>query len=336
MTPCITRRSFVAGIGSAVVGARGAWGQGRIWRIALVSATSAVSEMTETGGDSAAAALRELRRLGFVEGQNVSIDRYSGGGQPERYASLAQEVVATAPDIIFNMTSTPIGQALGAATKTIPIVFVITDAIDSGFVTNLAHPGGNVTGAQNAAGRTVDSKRIGLLHEAVPAAKSLAVVIPRTSWDLGAGPVIRDAAAASGLSLLLILEDTVGDEVSYRQAFDRIGRERIELVLVGQSSRAAASYRLLAELCAGTRTAAISANLAFVEAGGLMYYGASTAEAYVRAARYIARILNGERPGDLPVQLPETYEFIVNLKSAKGLAINLPAALLAQATEIRE
>ena len=336
-TSDITRRSFVAGAGAAVFGPHVAWGQARAWRIAVVNATDPVTEMTVSGNSNVATVLRELGRLGLVEGQNLTVDRYSGGGRTDQYESLAYRIVATGPDLIFNSGSGVIGRALMAATSTIPIVFGINDALAQGFVTNMGRPGGNVTGAQATAGLEQEAKKLELLHEAVPAARRVGVPVDQVAWETTSGPIIRTAAERLGLVLApSILSQPIG-EAAYEQALAIVQRERADLLYVASTTANVTYSPLLGRWCAANRLPGIG-NRAFVAEGGLMaYFAGDAGEYYVRAAGYVARILvNGERPGDLPVQQPDKFGLALNLKAAKALGLTLPGSILLQATEILE
>src|SRR5262245_60544341 len=197
------RRDFITLVG----GAAAAWPiaaraqQANVHRIAVVRPSGSVADLTEAGGNPSYRALfNELSRLGYVERQNLIVERYSGEGQQQRYAELAREVVRTKPDLIV-AASTPLVLIFKAATDAIPIVGTMADPVAYGVVSNLARPGGNVTGVSVDAGLEIWAKRLQILQEVVPIAKKVGYLYLRSSWDLAQGRVMQEAARQLRIAL---------------------------------------------------------------------------------------------------------------------------------------
>src|SRR6266550_6802496 len=202
------RREFTAGLLFAAA-TRPAWAQQRATppRIAIFHPAIPVALLTETGGGTAwRAFFGELRRLGYVEGKNLIIERYSAEGHHERYADMAREIVARNPDVIVTGTN-PVVSAFMAATSTIPVVAFMLDPLKAGLVTSLARPGGNLTGITLDAGIEIWGKRLQMLKEAIPSMAKVAFLGMRDGWEGSSGQVLRDAADRLGISLVWMLPE---------------------------------------------------------------------------------------------------------------------------------
>jgi putative ABC transport system substrate-binding protein len=323
------RREIIAAVGGAAMSwALPAHGQrtGKVYRIAILAANARHLPEFE--------AFREkLRELGHVEGGNLTLDwRYAEKGA-DQLPALAAELAALRPDVIVSIT-TPATQAVKATTSTIPVVFVnIGDPVAAGFVTSLAHPGGNMTGP-SILHPQISGKRLELLREVVPSA-SLAAVI----WNPGnlanrlQYEQTREAASSQGVRLLS-LEVQRRDEIE--RAFDTAKRHGVAGVLVVPDPLVGSHRPFVIDLATRSRLPAVYGYREFVEEGGLLAYGPSYPEQYRKAAIYVDRVLNGAKPADLPVEQPTTFELIINLKVAKALGLAIPAALLARADEVIE
>src|SRR3954463_2992392 len=221
------RRDFIAGLGgSAVVGPVAASAQsfGTQRRIAIFHPAIPTARLTETGGGSAwRAFFAELRRLGYVEGENLVIERYSAEGHHERYADLARQIVAASPDLIVTGTN-PVVMAFKAATGTIPIVGFMVDPVKAGLVPNLAKPGGNLTGITLDAGIEIWGKRLQILKEAVPSTTKAAFLGMREGWEGSFGQFLRDAAGRLGISLTSILPQS-GTASEIERLFDEMKQQ---------------------------------------------------------------------------------------------------------------
>jgi putative ABC transport system substrate-binding protein len=303
---------------------------GRVYRIAHVHPAMAVGHMLGHYN----IVFSELRRLGYVEGQNLVVERRSAEGRPERYAELARAILQLPPDLILTHSTSLVG-TFKAATNRVPIVgFTGLDPVAAGLVDSLMRPGGNVTGFTVSASDEIVGKHLELLREAVPTASRVAFLAPQSVWETRYGRVMREAAVRTGMKLVEASLRSPIQEPEYRRAFAAMVRDRVEILVVGDSPENIAHRRIVLELAAEARLPAIYPYRDFVEAGGLMAYATDIAAMYRRAAGYIARILAGANPGDLPYQQPTRFELIVNLKTAKALGLTIPPSVLLRADEV--
>jgi putative ABC transport system substrate-binding protein len=330
------RREFIAGLLLAGTMQRvQAQQPAKVYRIAVVSPAVPVAEMTETSPLRAYRALfTELRRLGYVEGHNLVVERYSGEGRTEHYAELARQVVRLKPDLI-QATSIVMVQHFKAATATIPIVGLTGYPVEAGLVASLARPGGNITGVSVDAGIEIWSKRIEYLKETVPSASRVGFLAIPFAWE-HAGRVLREAAPAMGMSLVgTPLEGTL-QEVEYRRVFEAITQQHADVLIVSPETENYVNRRLIFELSEKARLPAIYPYREFVEAGGLMAYGYDVGEVGHRAAGYIDQILKGANAGEIPIYQMTKFELIINVKAAEAIGLTMPPSLLLRADEVIE
>jgi putative ABC transport system substrate-binding protein len=276
--------------------------------------------------------VQELQRLGYVEGRNLTIDFLSAEDKPVRLPDLARELVRAKPNVILTLGTVESTVAAMKATTTIPIVFIhAIDPVRTGLVASLARPGGNVTGVTSL-NADLGAKRLELITEIVPSVRRVAVLVspvdPGTPSMVGA---LKSAANARRLHLDLVeIQDParLGGAVS-----DATKAGAGALLVLGSPPL----YRLspsLAQLVAKHRLPAVSAWRAFPEAGGLASYGTAIPEMFQRAAGLVDRILKGAKPAELPVEQPTKFELVINLKTAKALAISVPESILLRADEV--
>ena len=304
-------------------------------RIAIFHPAIPTTLLTETGGGSAwRAFFAELRRLGYVEGENLIIERYSAEGHHERYADLAREIVTRNPDVIVTGTN-PVVIAFKAATSTIPIVAFMLDPLKAGLVTSLSRPGGNLTGITLDAGIEIWGKRLEMLKEAIPSTAKAAFLGMREGWEGSSGQVLRDAGGRLGISLVFMLPQK-GTPSEIERVFAAMEQQRPDAVLVSGEGDLYAHRQLIAELAEKNRLPAMCPYRDYVEAGGLMAYAVDLAELLRRMADDVHQILKGAKPGDIPIYQPTKFELLINLKTAKALGLTLPPALLARADEVIE
>jgi putative ABC transport system substrate-binding protein len=278
--------------------------------------------------------LEGLHDLGWIEGQNISIERRYGAGDVEHLKKSAVELVQLKVDIIVAVASVA-AQAAKNATTSIPIVFAATgDPIGQGFVASLARPGGNLTGTAFDAGAEIPAKQLQLIVETVPKASRVAVLWNPTS------PVIRtyfqstqNAAAALRLSLQ---SEEAKDAKDFEPAFDAMVREHADALIVLSDAFMTIHAATIAELAAKHRIPALYGHNMYTEAGGLMSYGPSVPDLVRAAAAYVDKILKGATPADLPVAQPVKFNLIINLKTAKALGLEIPPTLLARADHVIE
>ena len=304
----------------------GAQAPGRVRHIGFLNLRSAPNEFDAAFRDA-------MRALGYVEGRTIGIDDRWAAGSEQRAEAFAAELVGRNVEVIVTATTAGIRAAM-RATKKIPIVMAASsDPVGAGLVASLAHPGGNVTGLSLVSTDT-GAKRLQLLREVVPSATRIAVLLNRAT----AGPgeqvnllLIEQLEAASrqmGLSLTVTYLSS-GAEIA--SAFAAMQRERAQALIVQAGPVTIDNRARIVELAAQHRLPALYEVEGFVDAGGLLSYGPSIVDMYRRAALYVDRILKGAKPADLPVELPNKFDLVVNLKTAKALGITIPQSLLLRA-----
>jgi putative ABC transport system substrate-binding protein len=297
--------------------------------------------MSDTGDAFFTGFLPELRRLGLVDGQTVSLEFYSAEGQLAAGPQLGINVLATRPDLLFVYGSTDITRVVDAANvDNVPVLFAVADAFASGLVVNLSRPGGNLTGA-SMAGVDLEGWRLSMLHEALPEAVPIGYLIDRLGWEAEVvGPGLRRAAERSavelGLELVPVLSRAPNDETVFREVISGAIAGGVRSLLLSASSPNQTRARVLGGLCTALGLPGMSGTTDFAYGGGLMAYGGNRPELGRRLAEYVARILAGERPADMPVQQPERFDFILNLHAAGALGVRFPYEVLALASEVLE
>jgi putative tryptophan/tyrosine transport system substrate-binding protein len=280
-----------------------------------------------------AALLQQLQPLGWSVGRNVLVDTRWGAGDADRYRKYAAELVALTPDVIVVNTS-PIVAAVQQATSTIPIVFVeVIDPVGGGFVSSLARPGGNTTGFA-IFDYGISGKWLALLKEIAPGVtRALVLRDPTTAAGIGQFAAIQSVAPSLGIELSPI---DVRNVSALERAVAEFARTPNGGAIVPASPPVQIRREQVAALFAKHRLPAVYPFRYFVDAGGLISCGPSLEEAFRPAAGYVDRILKGEKPADLPVQTPDKYELVINLKTAKALGLALPSSVLARADKVIE
>jgi putative ABC transport system substrate-binding protein len=280
----------------------------------------------------------ELSRAGYVEGKNLVVERYSALGQPDRYAQLARDVVDTRPDAIYVLDAL-LAVPFKAATTTIPIVTISADPVATGLVSNIARPGGNITGIAVDVGLEIWGKRIGLLKETLPKLTNLCVIVqsPRKRWEEGSyGSAIRQAAKAASIALNAVVLDGTIDETVYQRVFAAFEQDKPDALMVTEGPVHFTNRVTIIELAAKHRLPAMYTWREFVEIGGLMSYAFDLEELGRSNGYQIGQILNGTSPGDIPYNQITRLELALNLKTAKSLGIEFPATLLGSADFVVE
>jgi ABC-type uncharacterized transport system substrate-binding protein len=282
-------------------------------------------------GHLVAAVRQGLREAGFPSDKVVIESRW-GDGRQDRLPKLAAELVALQVAAIVGSVEAAV--AAKAVTTSIPIVFVTgADPVVAGLVSSISRPGGNITGV-SFFDIPIVGKRLALLRELVPKAEIIAV-IHHANFSEYQTEVREIEAAALAIGQKLILF-TVRSEQEIDAAYSKIMQSGAGALLVGAGPFLSSQRNQLAGLAALHAIPASYFERGFVDAGGLISYGASQTDAYRRAGIYVARILKGEKPGDLPVELPTKYELVINLKAAKALGLTVPPSLLARADQVIE
>jgi putative ABC transport system substrate-binding protein len=280
-----------------------------------------------------AAFLQRLAELGWIVGRNARIEYRWGAGDTERYRTIAAELVALAPDVVFAFGSAAVS-ALQKATGSVPIVFAnVADPVGGGLVASMARPGGNTTGfithEFGFAGKWLE-----LLKEMVPSLKRAAVMRDSAiASQVALFGSIQSVAPSLGVELRPI-DTRDGGEIE--RALSAFAGEPNGGLIVALGARVLLHRNLIATLAARHRLPAVYPDRAFVAAGGFFSYGSDQVDQMRRAAGYVDRILKGEKAADLPVQAPTKYELIINLKTAKALGLEVPPTLLARADEVIE
>jgi putative ABC transport system substrate-binding protein len=327
----VKRRDFITLIGGAAAG----------WPLAARAQQPAMPVVgflgTASPGPSAhfvAGFRRGLQETGFVEGRNVAIEYRWAEGQYDRVPALAADLVRRQVAVIVTVGGETSATAAKAATATIPIVFNIgSDPVKLGLVASLARPGGNATGVNLVTTELVE-KRLGLLHDLVPVASTIAMLL-----NPGFAPAVVNAreaeAAARAIGKEVVIFDASSD-AEIETAFANIVQARSGALLVGADPFFNSRRGLIVALAARHAIPAIYEFREFAETGGLISYGTSLVEAYRQQGIYAGRILKGEKPADLPVVQLSKFELVINLNAAKALGIAIPSGVLAIADDVIE
>ena len=331
----LNRRSILAGAlslaSASLVTLEGARAQasGRLHRIGYLSGTD--TRMRPTLSEA-------LRERGWIEGRNFAVETVAGrdfDAQRERAAPLARELVAARVDLIIAVAPAAIRAAI-QATRDIPIVMAWwggPDLVESGLVSSYARPGGNVTGVDMLLS-LLDAKRLNVLHQAVPQATRIAVLVHNRQIFEKERPAVREVARKSGLTLEIV--ETGDSSRGYDGAFDAIARSRCQALLVLASPIFERDRKLIIEHARRDRVPTIYTLAANAQEGGLIAYGTTALELDRQVARQVDRILRGAKPGDLPIEQPSRYQLVINLATARDLGIAIPQPLLLQADQIIE
>jgi len=329
----LKRRDFISLLGAAAA----------VWPLAARAQQAdrlrRVGVLMNLGSDDAegqarnAAFLQGLQELGWTVGRNVRMEYRWGAGDAELFRRHASELVALAPDVILASGGAVVPSLL-QATRTIPIVFTGTpDPVGAGFVESLARPGGNATGF-TIFEYGISGKWLELLKEIAPHVTRAAVIRdPAIAAGLGLWGAIQSVAPSLGVELRPLGVRDAGEIERVVTAFARSSNGGL---IVTGSTLAVVHRELITTLAARYRLPAVYPQRSFVTVGGLISYGPDSIDPYRQAAGYVDRILKGEKPADLPVQAPTKFEFVINLKTAKALGLDVPPTLLARADEVIE
>jgi putative tryptophan/tyrosine transport system substrate-binding protein len=328
------RREFIAGLGGASV-----------WPLAVQAQQPVVmrrigvmvsSPEADRSGRAQADALREgLRERGWTEGRNIRIDWYWDVAEAGRARTIAGDVVATQPDLIFSM-ATPATAAVVQLTKTIPIVFSnIADPVAQGFVASYTRPGGNVTGF-NSFEPSMAGKWVEILHDLNPRIRWIKILFNPDTAPAGGKfflPPFKAAGTALGIETI---EAQVHNTSEVEQAIEASAGEMGGGLAAMPDTFTGSNRDFIARLALKHRLPLVAAYRVFSDVGGLVSYGPNTADLARRAASYVDRILKGEKPAELPIQAPTKFEMLINLGTAKALGLTVPPTLLAQADDVIE
>lgn len=323
------RREFITLVGGAAV----AWPLAARSQQPAMPVIGFLNSASADGYASMAAAFKQgLKETGYLEGTNVAIEYRWANDRYDRLPALANDLVNRRVTVIFaNSPSIP---AAKAATDTIPIIMMSgDDPVRLGFVASFNRPGGNITGVSILSGELA-AKRLDLLRELVPHAKTIAILI---NSDFGPSGHFQSDVEAAARALRLSIEFLqANNEREIGEAFNTLTQTRADALLVGPGPFLDSRRDLLVSLAAKIAIPAAYETRSTAAVGGLMSYGADVEDGYRRAGRYVGRILKGEKPADLPVDQATKFEFVINLKAAKALGLEVPPTLLARADEVIE
>jgi putative ABC transport system substrate-binding protein len=301
----------------------------KVTRIGYLSSVDPATESSRAEGIRLA-----LRELGYIEGQNITIEYRYSEGKTDRASELAAELVRLKVDIIVVAGGIIWIRSAKDATETIPVVMVGAgnDPVEAGLIESLARPGGNVTGLTNLSGK-LGGKRLELFKEAVPKLARVAVLYqPATPANVV--EVKEDLPTAARVLKLTVQPWEVRAADDFDRVFDALNKERPDGLYVAGSPLTNANQKRIVSFALKSRLPSMFSGKEAVDAGGLMYYGADLADSYRRVAYYVDRILKGTRPADLPVEQPTKFELVINLKTAKQIGVTIPANVLARADKV--
>ena len=272
-----------------------------------------------------------MREHGYIDGQNVTLVERWGDGRRERFPELIAELLGMKINVIVAVSASA---ALAAKTATVPVVFIASDPLGVGLVPSLARPGGNLTGFSLFLGDEFSSKWLELLNEAVPAASRVAMIWnPVNPTNTRYVPVLQGAAGKLGITLHV---QAVSAPDQFEDAFASIVAAGAQALIVVVDPLTVRYRDRVVELAMRHRLPAMYGFREFVDAGGLIAYGVNVPSLCRRAAVYVDKIIKGANPAELPVEQPTSFEFIINLKAAKALGLELPPTLIARADEVIE
>jgi len=328
----MNRRTFLGALGVGTLAApvaAGAQKGPRTAKIGFLATSNAASAAFYVD------AFKEgLRDLGYVEGRTSALEVRYGDGNPERLSRLARELVGVKPDVIVTVTDAATS-AVKRETRAIPIVMVATtDPVGTGFVTSIAHPGGNITGFSSISSELI-GKRLELLRELLPGLARVAVL-----WNPDVRGAVLDFKELEAIARSLHLEvqsAEVSSSADLDRAFSAVTTQRAQAMLLLATNPVTFSRRVeIAGFAQKHRLPSIFQTMEYVSAGGLMSYGPNLPAMFRRAAAYVDKILKGAKPADLPVEQPRKFELVINLKTAKALGLTIPPSLRLRADQVIE
>jgi putative ABC transport system substrate-binding protein len=335
-----SRRSVLAGVARTVTllallnATKGRAAQ-KTKRLAMVRQTEKAANLTTTAAPRFKVFFDELARLGFVEDQNLVVYRFSGDEGSDKYATLAEELVKAAPDVIF-IAGGDVVHALKPLVSAIPIVAISNDPIARGLVTNLARPDGYITGVSVDAGLEIWGKRLSILKEAANYLNKPYFLTVKSGWESREGAILRDAAKQLGLSLSSVPISGEINERTYLETFEAMKAGGADGLIVSDTPGNTTCSRAIATLANQFKLPAVYPYREFVVDGGLLAYSIELSEAYRLAAGQIASIFAGARPAELPFLQQTTFELIANVRAAQAMGLALPPSLLLRADEVIE
>jgi len=331
------RRKFIAGLSlAAAIGSAQAERPGKVYRIAILDPGTPMEVMNESSNPLFplwGPLFEELRRLGYVEGQNLTVERYSG--RSNYTPDLTRKVVARNPDLIF-VVGNPVARDLLAATQTIPVVGIVAVSVMPDLVANLAHPGRNFTGVSIEAGSGVLEKHLELLRQILPNMTRVGLLVSRAAWKSGYKAVLEKSVKNLGLVVVGPFLENPVTEAEFRRVLSAMSEERVDAIEVSPIPEVFAQTPRVIRFAQEFRLPAIYSYRYFAQIGGLMAYDYGHSDLGRSAADQIDQILKGTKPGDIPIYQAKNFTLSINLKTAKALGLTVPVSLLARADEVIE
>jgi putative ABC transport system substrate-binding protein len=328
----VRRRDLLAGLlATATASALRAAEPNKVYRLAIVST---VADLSESGLYKPL--FVELRRLGYVEGENLVVLRFSAKGDTSRYDTTVRDAVSSSPDLIWVSGISHLLLRVKALVRSIPVVGGMNDPVALGIVSNLARPEGNITGISVDAGIEILGKRLGILLEVVPTASRMGFLCTEAFWNSAGGDAMR--AAARNLSVKVVGSPLQGaaQEAEYLRVLDLLQREHADGLLVTDGPQHLAHRDIIVDFAERARLPAIYPYREYVEIGGLMAYAIDRQKLYRQHAHYIDMIFEGAKPSELPIYQVDNYTTVINLKAARTQGITIPASLVLRADEVIE
>jgi putative ABC transport system substrate-binding protein len=337
--PMIARRALLRALGGSLLAAPlavEAQPSGRVYRIGVLFELTPPANMEgpEPKSNLLRPFLQGLRELGYVEGQNLAVERRSADGDPDRLPGLAAELLRLNVDMILasGEQTTPV---LLRATSTIPVVQpTLMDPVERGYVKSLARPGGNITGFSLRVDSAIYGKLLELLKEAAPRISRVAVLYRSLPTGNPSSTLLGVMAPAADRLRVKLVPAVVDHEDQFAAAFATIDRERADGLIVESNGLTSRYVRLIIQFMTRSRVPAAGYSRVFTEGGGLMSYGPDVRANFRRAAIYADKIFKGAKPADLPVEQPSKFELVINLKTARTLGVTIPPPLLARVDEV--
>lgn len=331
------RRDLIIGsLVSLVSTASFAQKAGKIRRIAIAHASSPIADIRIDGDNPLVNVFfEELLKLGYVEGRNLEIVRFSANGRTDHFREIADEIVQSRPEIIVANTS-PLVRTLKETASTIPIVGITADPIAYGLTKSLSRPDGNVTGVSVDAGLELWGKRLSIVRELLPSAGRVGFLTIRASWDGPQGENLSRAAREMGISVLGPPLDDPVQPPEYRRVLNAMQSDRADAVIIGDAAPNYTYRKDIVALANDLRLPTMFPYRDFVEDGGLVAYAIDIRNLWRRAADCVDELLRGAKVSDVPIYQASTFQLIINSKTAQRLGLTIPSSLLVRADEVIE
>ena len=309
---------------------------GKIRRIAIAHASSPIADIRIDGDNPLVNVFfEELLKLGYVEGRNLEIVRFSANGRTDHFREIADEIVQSRPEIIVANTS-PLVRTLKETASTIPIVGITADPIAYGLTKSLSRPDGNVTGVSVDAGLELWGKRLSIVRELLPSAGRVGFLTIRASWDGPQGQNLSRAAREMGISVLGPPLDDPVQPPEYRRVLNAMQSDRADAVIIGDAAPNYTYRKDIVALANDLRLPTMFPYRDFVEDGGLVAYAIDIRNLWRRAADCVDELLRGAKVSDVPIYQASTFQLIINSKTAQRLGLTIPSSLLLRADEVIE